>query len=99
MYKYVANGGNLYLGRGGILINSIEKFHNAICTVQVYQLVQNYARTYLYSQAIFRHVSVAATNIFWEDNITNQNRVWLVLDICNRPFIRRPAFVRGYFRY
>jgi hypothetical protein len=174
------------LGAWGFLINSIEKLHNAVCTVRVYQLVQHYARiaraerdgtraeirfglspkwtspfksvgasvqstagsrgvrmslsnagyttfgggvrvlathsirqfplhfpsraspcairfrtssTYLYSQAIIRHVSVATTNIIREDNITNQSRVWLLPDICNRPFIRRPAYVHGFVRY
>jgi hypothetical protein len=37
--------------RGYFLINCIEKFHNAVCTVHVYQLVQHYARTYVLVQS------------------------------------------------
>ena len=48
MYKYVADGGSSYLGRGGIVINSVEKLMNVVCTVHVYKLVQHCAFTYLY---------------------------------------------------
>jgi len=99
VHKYVAKGGDLHFGHGGILINSVEELCNVVCTVHVHQLVQLYARTYLYSQAIFRHVTVAATHIIREDNITNQNQIGLVLDIRNRLFIQRPAYVHGYICY
>jgi hypothetical protein len=60
------------LRRGGILINSVAKFHSVVCTVHDCKLVQHYARS-SYTVKLYSDVSVTATTIFREDNTTDQN--------------------------